>query len=221
MPVPRVQNEAIYAVMLGGFNPRIVEPLWLSKQGLIPEDEAENAERQLIDGDMSRIVLPWAQLIVLQEQLQLESRTELVSEAQLRDLAVGMLRLLPHTPVTRLSIQHRVTVIAESKEQWHNVGHILAPKGVWEGILDRPGIFDFAMSGVRPDDHEGAIKVRIQPVFEPEWGVWINVNDELVVPDPEEIEPGRHAAELLADVWPAAESRTATIRKQLFERLFT
>lgn len=221
MSAPRVHDESILVLMLGTFNPRIVEPLWLAKQRLIPEEEANKADRQLINGDMSRIVLPWADLLVLQERLQLESGAELVNDAQLRDLAVGILRLLPHTPVTLLSIQRRATVIAESEEQWHNVGHTLAPKDVWEGILDAPGMFDFAMMGKRPDERQGAIKVRIQPMFDPKWGVWINVNDELSVPDPDEPEPGQRAAELLAAVWPEAESRTATIREQLYERLFT
>jgi hypothetical protein len=221
MAGPRVHSEGISAILLGSFNPRIVEPLWLAKQGLVPEEEAQKADRQLIDADMSRIVLPWAQMVVLQDRLQLESGPELVNDAQLRDLAVGMLRLLPHTPVTVVSIQHRITVIANSEEQWHNVGHTLAPKAIWEGILEAPGIFDFAMQGKRPDEHEGSIKVRIQPVFDPKFGVWINVNDELAVPDREEPESGQRAANLLQEIWPESESRTATIRGQLYERLLT
>jgi hypothetical protein len=185
MTAPQVQNETTYAVLLGNFNPRIIEPLWLAKQGLVAEEEAERAERQLIDAEMSRIVFPWAELIVLQNQVQVESGPEMVSDSQLRDLAVGMLRLLPHTPVQVVSIQHRVTVIAASEDQWHNVGHAIAPKEIWEDVLEKPGILDFAMQGTRPDDHEGSIKVRIRPLPDPKWAVWINVNDELGVPAPD------------------------------------
>ncbi len=218
---PTVHHEGTYIVLLGNFNPRIVEPLWLAKEGLVAEEEAEKAERQLVDAEMSRIVFPWAELIVLQERLQLESGPEMVDDGQLRDLAAGMLRQLPHTPVHVLSIQHRVTVIAASDEQWHNVGHTIAPKKIWNDVLQSPGILDFAMQGMRPDDYEGSIKVRLQPVHDPKLGVWINVNDELAVPDPDELEPGRRAADLLDAVWPEARSRTATIREQLYERLFT
>ncbi len=221
MAAPQVHHEATYLVLLGNFNPRIVEPLWLAKQGLVAEEEAEQADRQLVDSEMSRIVFPWAELIVLKDQLQVESGAELASDGQLRDLAIGMLRILSHTPVQVVSIQHRVTVIAASEDQWHNVGHNIAPKEIWEDILKRPGILDFAMQGTRPDDHQGSVKVRIRPLPDPRWGVWINVNDELVVPDPDDPEPGRRAADLLESMWAEAQTRTETIRSQLYERLFT
>jgi len=95
----------------------------------MPEEEAQGAEFQLVNRDMSRIVLPWVDLLVLQDRLQLESGAELVSERQLRDLLVGLLRLLPHTLVQLASIQHRETVSAQSEEQWHNVGERLHPSG--------------------------------------------------------------------------------------------
>jgi hypothetical protein len=217
---PKVHRESVFTIATGNFNPKIVEPLWLAKYGLVPEEEAEAAGRQLLDGDLSHITFPWADLVVLQDRLQLESGEEMVSEAQLRDLSVGLLRLLPHTPVKAVSIQHRVVVVAKSEEAWHEVGHRLAPKKLWTGILESPGMFDFAMQGTRSDELVGAWKVRVQPVLDPKFGVWINVNDEVFLPEPDEPEPGSRAADLIQEMWPAAEQRTLEIRNALYERLF-
>ena len=81
-------------------------------------------------------------------------------------------------------------------------------------------MFDFAMQGVRSDELQGAWKVRIKPVFDPKLGIWINVNDEALLPDPDEPEPGSRAADLIQEMWPAAEQRTLEIRNALYERLF-
>jgi hypothetical protein len=217
---PNVHQESVFMVAIGNFNPKIVEPLWLAKNKLVPEEEAVAADRQLLDGDLSHITFPWADLILLQDRLQLESGQEMVNEAQLRDLSVGLLRLLPHTPIKVVSIQHRVVVVARSEEEWHEVGHRLAPKELWAGILESPGMFDFAMQGTRSDELEGAWKVRVQPVLDPRLGVWINVNDEVLLPDPDEPEPGSRAADLIQEMWPEAEQRTLDIRTALYERLF-
>jgi hypothetical protein len=217
---PSIQSESVLVSVLGGFNPRIVEPLWLAKHGLVAEEEADDAQRQLIDEDLARIVLPWAELIVLQDRLQVDARNEIVNAAQLRDLLVGVLRLLPHTPITIVSINHRVLVSAESEEQWHGVGHTLAPKELWEGILDKPGMLDYAMQGIRPDGLDGAIKVRIQPSPHAKWGIFINVNDEWVLPDQDDPEPAARAAELIQKIWPEAEARTTAIRRELYKRVF-
>jgi hypothetical protein len=215
-----VYRESVFAIATGNFNPKIVEPLWLAKYALVSEDEAEAADRQLVDGDLSHITFPWADLVVLQDRLQIESGEEMVNEAQLRDLSVGLLRLLPHTPVTAVSIQHRIVVVAKNEEEWHGVGHRLAPKEVWAGILESPGLFDIAMQGTRLDGLDGGWKVRVRPAVDPKLGIWINVNDEVLLPDPDEPEPGSRAADLIQEMWPAAEQRTLEIRDALYERLF-
>lgn len=220
MTAPKTHAESVYAVVVGNFNPKIVEPLWLSNNGLVPEFEAEAAERQLIDGDFSHVVLPWADLTVIADRMQLESREELINKAQLQDLAVSILRLLPHTPISLISIQHRIIVVANSEQQRHEVGHRLAPKALWDGVLDSPGMFDFAMQGTRCDEYQGATRVRIRPEFEPGWSIWINVNEEVALKDPDKPEAGSRAADLVQKLWPEAERRTLEIRSKLYERLF-
>jgi hypothetical protein len=77
-------------------------------------------------------------------------------------------------------------------------------------------MFDFAMQGVRPDELEGAIKVRIQPSQVVWPGIFLNVNDEFLMPSAEE---RTDAAEMLDGLWPEAEGRALEIRSKLLERL--
>ncbi len=219
MAAPIIHSQSVVVVLLGSFNPRIVEPLWLSKHSLVPEEEASGAEREMIDRDFSRIVLPWAELVVFQERLQIDTREKITNAAQVRDLLVGILRILPHTPVTVASINHRALLRLDTEEQWHEVGHRLAPKDVWDGVLDKPGMLDFAMQGVRPDGLDGAIKVRIRPNPLVHPGLFINVNDEFSLPDQNDPEPAARAAGLLAKSWSEIEARADHICSTLLKRL--
>jgi hypothetical protein len=219
MTSPPIRAQTSTLIVLGSFNPRIFEPLWLSSHDLVAEAEANEAERELIDKDFGRIVLPWATLVVLPDRLQIESTGETVSPSQVRDLAVGILRLLPHTPVEKVSAQHGAHVELASEERWHAVGHALAPKEIWTGILDNPGMFDIAMVGTRPDDFEGAIRVRLQPSAIVHPGLFININEEFTISDKVGFEPARQASELLEETWEDVRSRVTTIRASLLDRL--
>lgn len=217
MTTPSVYRQQTAVVLLGSFNPRIFEPLWFSRNGLIADAEAEAAEIQLVDSDFCHLALPWVDFTVLDSKLQMATTPETVNDAQLRDLVVGILRLLPHTPVTQGSIHHRADLQLSTEPEWHEVGHRLAPKALWEGILEEPGMFDFAMLGKRPDDLEGAIKVRIRPSPVVHPGIFMNVNDEFIPPTPDE--NGTSTADLVFGLWPEAEQRATEIRTQLLERL--
>jgi hypothetical protein len=216
MPPPKIHTQMTSVVLGGSFNPRIFEPLWFSRNDLVPPQEANEAEVQLINREFCHVNFGWVDLVALEDRLQVKTTSETVNDGQIRDLLVGVLRLLPHTPIEVGSIHHRAEIAMASEEEWHNVGHALAPKVLWEGVLDEPGMFDFAMQGVRPDELEGAIKVRIQPSQVVRPGIFLNVNDEFLMPS---ADGGTDAAELLDGLWPEAEGRALEIRSKLLERL--
>jgi hypothetical protein len=219
MPGRDIQGQAVSITVLGRFNPQIVQPLWLSTHGLIAEAEALESEPQMISRDFAQISLPWADVMVIPERLQVETSSEIASPAQIRDLVVGILTLLPHTPVTVVSVQHRAHVRLASEAQWHAVGDLLAPKEVWQDILEKPGMFDIAIQGVRPDDRNGAIKVRVQPSPLVHPGIFININEEFLIADDGDLELAGQVARLLTDTWPDIESRVESMRSSLLDRI--
>lgn len=203
---------------MGSFNPRIFEPLWFSRHELVPDQEAEAAEVQMVDREFCRVNFGWVDLVVTEDRLQAESTSETVNDSQVCDLLVGIFRLLPHIPINVGSIHHRWHIAIETEAEWHEVGHALAPKGIWDGVLEKPGMFDFAMLGQRPDELEGAIKVRIQPSHAVSPGIFMNVNDEFVLGVADGEAP-LDVANVLSDLWGEAGERAVDIRKELLARL--
>jgi hypothetical protein len=216
MASPQIHTQSTTAVLLGSFNPRIFEPLWFSRNELVPEQEASDAEVQLINREFCHVAFGWVDLVVTEDRLQAQTTSETVNEGQIRDLLVGVLKLLPHMPITGGSIHHRAEIAIKTEEEWHAIGHTLAPKEVWEDVLDQPGMFDFAMMGARPDDLKGSIRVRIQPSQVVQPGIFLNVNDEFFMPEDDE---HPDASELLDKLWPEAARRATDIQTRLLERL--
>jgi hypothetical protein len=58
----------------------------------------------------------------------------------LRDLVVGTLSILRHTPTDRLGINLDAHIPTGSEKAWHAIGDRLAPKGPWKGVLESPGM---------------------------------------------------------------------------------
>ena len=83
--------------------------------------------------------------------------------AQIRDLALGILRSLPHTPVQRIGINHLAHFPVESEGVWHRLGHALTPKELWEEVLEKPGMLSLTIQGQRTDDYSGSVNVTVQP----------------------------------------------------------
>jgi len=217
MAVARTHAEATAVVLSGSFNPRIFEPHWFGAEGLVPEQEASAAEVQLIDQDFCHVNFGWVDLIITQDRLQAETTGETVNDSQLRDLLIGIFRLLPHIPVKAGSIHHRWQIGIDDEEAWHAAGDALAPKELWSDVLTKPGMFDFAMQGLRSDDLAGSIKVRIQPSQAIRPGIFINVNNEFALAETKQED--RAIAELIETLWPDAARQATEIKDKLMSQL--
>lgn len=171
---PMLQIDGVSVVLLGSFNPKILQPAWFAAQGLIRGEEAESAEIQLVRPELVAFSLDWLRLQVLTDRFSASS----VKDARaLRDLVVGVFRVLVHTPVTGIGINCDLHFLMPSEKAWHDVGDRLAPKGPWEGILNRPGMRNVTMQSVREDSYKGNINVMVQPSVQVKPGVFIGVND--------------------------------------------
>ena len=66
--------------------------------------EAEAARFEMIDRELMQLALPWAEMLVRFDRLQIQSLEELPDPGHIRDLAAGIMTLLPHTRLSRLGI---------------------------------------------------------------------------------------------------------------------
>lgn len=84
---------------------------------------------------------------VLENQFVLTSKSALTPA--FRDLAVGTLTLVPHTPITALGLNFMGHYRLATEAEYHKVGDVLAPKKIWKELFpdenDSPGIGDLTI----------------------------------------------------------------------------
>jgi len=176
MDRPNSEIEGIAFVVIGSFNPAIFHPSWLLAQNLIRREEAESAKIQVVHPNATSFAIGSVELQVTADRLSV-STNDAASYEFARDLTMGSLRILSHTPVRSMGMNKNFHFSMPSEEMWHAVGHRLTPKEPWAGILEQPGMVDITMEGKRPDEFNGYIRVSVQPSGRIKPGVFISVND--------------------------------------------
>ena len=180
MSSPNVHVEGAQVVVLGHFNPAIFSPGWLVANGLIGRLEGNDARPQAIVPQLSIFEVGWLRCEVTPDRMSIATQDPQEFE-RVRDVAAGVLGVLPHVPVSAVGINRYFHVALPDQRAWHKVGDALAPKGPWESVLALPGMQDVTVRGVRPDNYAGAIQVIVQPSSSVRSGLFILHNDHYVL----------------------------------------
>jgi hypothetical protein len=213
--LPEIQGVSI--ALLGDFNPKIFQPAWFAAQGLLRQQEADEATINIIHSDVVSFSLPWLTLEVIRERFVVATSQEPYVKV-MRDLVLGAFQLLQHTPLHKLGINADMHFRMDSEKSWHAFGDLLAPKEIWKDLLKTPGIRSYTMEGQRPDNYRGYIRVKIEPSVKILPGVYFQVNDHYEV---ETSRPGIGANEILAifeHAWDESLTRSKNIASTLLQR---
>jgi len=173
--------EGVQVVVLGSFNPAIFHPSWFKLHKLIRDEEADNAKLEVTHLEVSIFSIEWLRLQALRERFILET-TDSAHYESLRDLAMGVFTLLEHTPITAMGINRSVHYKMHSVESWHEFGHLIAPKPVWQPIMKEPGLRKLVMEDSRTDP-KGYVRVTIEPSGRVDTGVFVEVNNHFDLKD--------------------------------------
>lgn len=216
---PNLKREGINIVVRGQFNPAIIQPSWLAMHNLIREEEAEEAEIQVIHPSASSFRVEWARAKVTQDRFEVGTEHESFYEP-VRDLVLGIFKLLDQTPVAMLGINHNTHYRLGSEEEWHALGDTLAPKDDWDDLLIKPGMRSLTMEGLRPDDYSGWIRVKVEPsVHLGTRGVYVQVNDHYNLAshnEQSEVAAGSSAlSSILSNEWIATMRRSRHISQSI------
>jgi len=169
--------EGVAVVLVGNFNPAIFQPMWLAKNQLVREEEAQAATIQLIRPELSSFVIGAINVVVVTNQFQAETAALDKGEV-LKDLVVGCFRLLEHTPISSLVISRHMHFRMPSTEAWNRVGHMIVPKSpLWDGILENPGTRVAEIEGTRPTAPSGKLHFRIEPSLRVPCSVYIGTGE--------------------------------------------
>jgi len=161
-------------VVVGAFNPAIFSPDWLERNGLIGESDAAEAREGvrgrplLVSKQATTFETEWFALQVLANQFSITSKKVLTPA--FKDLAVGILQLVPHTPVIAAGLNFAAHFKLSSETEYHRVGDTLAPKDIWDALYpnDRSGLENLTIrvqSGSRkkPVETKDERRISVQP----------------------------------------------------------
>src|SRR3712207_1383849 len=99
----QVGLEGATVVLLGSFNPAIFHPAWFAANGLIREEEARAAEIEIVHPNAAVFRTEWLVIESARDRFLATTILDAYYEP-LRDLVVGVLDLLSHTPLTAMGL---------------------------------------------------------------------------------------------------------------------
>ena len=179
-PAPAV--EGLNVVLVGSFNPRIFAPWWVAKQKLIQDEEAEKAEIGVMTSEIALFSIGWLRIQAEAERVSIDTSQPQYYDA-LRDLVLGTFRILRHTPLKGVGFHWMAHFASANKEEWHTVGHTLAPKDIWRDVLKDPGLFNMVIREARtPHDWTN---VTVEPSLKVQPGIYFEVHDHYDIADTE------------------------------------
>jgi len=183
MDFPKAEIVATSIVLVGSFHPSLYTPAWFAHIGLIRDEEAKNANIEVI---LPEVIAERIGSIKIQAQPErfIASTLSPKDFELLRDLVVGAFKTLPHTPIRMLGINSDRHFAMSSEDAWNALGDRLAPKEPWGKIFQKsPGMRSLTMEGKREDQWIGFIRVKVEPSVRAKFGVYINVNDHYEIPE--------------------------------------
>ncbi len=144
---PEIEGASI--VLVGATNPAIFNPDWFLRHNLISEPDFKSAATELITPQLTILKIAGMKIVVQPERFQIETQSEDML-APSRDLVLGAFGILNETPIASMGLNRHENYRMDSEDEWHKVGHVLAPKDKWKGLLDDPGTLSVQIQGKRP-----------------------------------------------------------------------
>jgi hypothetical protein len=168
--------EGVSLVFRGFFNPAIFSPAWFLHQDLISADDFDSAEVEMINASVASFSAGWLTCQVTPDRLQLKVVDAAYFEL-VRDVAVGILMTLPHTPIAALGINCELHLQVRDLRVWHAIGDYLLPKTFWDETLHLAGMRSVAVEGIREGFLDGRVIVQVEPSSAVANGVFLAHND--------------------------------------------
>jgi hypothetical protein len=180
-----LEIDSASIVIVGSFNPAIFHPIWFKANGLIKPEEADKAKLEVTTPLISIFGVEWFKLQVETQKFVIQTEMETHFEL-LSDLVMGTFSLLEHTPVSAIGLNRSMHFKMDSEQSWHAFGDRVAPKDVWQGVLEEPGLLSLVIQGPKQKPNQKSEKhvgVRIESSTRIIPGVYIDVNNHFEIKD--------------------------------------
>lgn len=198
-------------VLLGAFNPLILEPQWLANHDVITDQDLQTLQESgqaLVSPELTGLRFRTFALEAARDRIQVIATEELETPLLLADVVVNVFTLLSHTPVRAMGLNHLTHRPVEA-ERVERLWARFAPSDAAQQLMPGTEVESVQWSADRPDDHAGLLRASVAPsrVLTGS-GIFLSLNDHF---DLGENGSGANAAELLADEWQASLQRADTL----------
>jgi hypothetical protein len=220
MRPPPIKQQQLDIVLLGEFNPQIFQPQWFTFQKLLGETEGNSAKVEIIHSDVAIFHLDWLRFEVTRNRLVATTSFDQYYEV-LRDLIIGAFTNLSHTPLKAVGINNSFSYIFSEEKVWHAIGHKLAPKDIWNKVLDNPGLRVLTIQGSSniKDTYKNLISISIKPpTVNLELNLFINNHYE-IIPEKTSYSGSSEIIKIIKEEWNNAQEKAINIRDSFFEEL--
>lgn len=220
-------------VVLGNFNPAIFSPDWLARNNLIGEGDATVAregrtgKQPLISHQVTNIDTEWFTLQVLDSKFSLTSKG--VLNPALKDLAIGIFQLVPHTPVIAIGLNFIGQFKLNTVEEQHKIGDVFAPKDVWNTLYPDDfyaGLENLTIRIQHGSREEGAPdtndekRILLHRSSNFKSGIALSLNDhrDLTEGTDDSLSPAERLVEIVEDQWDAVWKDSERVFNQIISK---
>ena len=197
----------------------ILQPLWLRSNDLIDDEDyafliAEDRENSIVSSDFTGAQLRWATIEVTRESLEVSSQSATDTPSRVRELALALFRLLPHTPVDSALLEHS-RLFELPTDHWERISKAMAPADALEEGL---GPSQLESLGRRVPAAAGHLSFLLEPAFVEPYTVFMSVTEfiEFKRSGSEEAS-ARTAADWLVERWDGAREHADKIMEAVIK----
>jgi len=184
---------------VGQLNPLILQPDWLLANRLIDREDRDSSlegKSQILTGDLVHFEYVRFLLEADRTQLIVQTVDRTETPAIIRDLVLGILGVLVHTPVNSVVIEHRARIATGSRSRTE-LFDAVAPSDRWACVVEAPSLGSLSMRS-----KDGLTNLALQPSRDP-FDVELRMSRLLSHAGPGQYVDGKTAANALAEGWDA------------------
>jgi hypothetical protein len=205
-------------VLIGGFNPRIFQPMWFHARGLLADVDVDPNSLVLTEGFVA-FQTGVVSVFCAQDRCQFGTTDKTPTPDIIRDLAVGTFTLLGETPVWEVGVNHAAHIPSQNR-RWDDVVAQFGDPQKSLVLLEDQALQTVALVAPRDDGRDGERTVQLQPSARLEEGVWFTMNDHVVVHpvNARESVGAKEAVEAIEGIWDSSRELSHKLHNRLASR---
>lgn len=202
---PRRGIDNVSLQLFGSFTPQRFHPAWFAAKSLIPEEEAEKAEIEILYPNYISFTSGEWLLLEVEEDSFIASATKPPYEL-LRDLVVSTFKIVksikPHNSYVRgLRLKRDMHFDTPSGNLFVTVGDNYINKKKWSELINKPVMQNMVIEGKRQDSYKGNVHVSIYQSNQLDEGICLSYSDYYLIEDVGPVESINKMVNIVGKEW--------------------